>query len=174
MSGKSQVVVFNESQVRNRPHYFKVVGVQGKEYVDSPDDVDGAILALQQKDIPSGTPRRLTFAMQISPAHHHCTICFLDRDSSEGMIANIKNYLEKWQTHPFDIVAKGLALFGQKKVILLEFTSAEYNELFQATSQKGTTEGRSVVRVPHVTYFDTDTGKGKAFIDNILSQLKKN
>jgi 2'-5' RNA ligase len=171
MSGKPRVVIFDKSQVvLNLVHYVKIVGFPGKVPVEL-GKVRDAILALQRKDIPSGIPRRLTFAMQISPAHHHCTVCFVDQDFSEGMIANIENYLEKWQTHPFDIVAKGLALFGQKKVILLEFTSAEYNELFQATSQRGTTEGRSVVRVPHVTYFDTDTGKGKAFIDKILSQL---
>jgi hypothetical protein len=103
-------------------HYLKIVGVPGKCIV-TPGKVREVFLALQQKDIPSGTPRRVTFAMQISPAHHHCIVCFVNQDFSEEMIANIENYLEKWQTHPFDIVAKGLALFGEKKVILIEFTS---------------------------------------------------
>jgi len=165
-----RVVVFTSSQVNFISHYLKIVGRPGKEHVE-PGNVRRALQALQRKAYDMGIPCVVTFAMQISPDHHHCTVCFVEQKFSEEMIANLENYLANWKRHPFEIVAKGLAQFGRKKVILLEFTSAEYNQLFQATSQMGTPEGGAVVRVPHVTYFDTDTGKGRAFIWKILSQL---
>ena len=103
--------------------------------------------------------------------NHHCTICFVDRDFSDEMIDYIENYLEERKKYQFDIVARNLAQFGQKSVILLEFTSDDYNELFQATSQKGTMEDKSVVRTPYLTYYANETGESREFILKILHQL---
>jgi hypothetical protein len=168
-----RVVIYDKSQVDHIRHYLKNVGVPGREYVE-PGQVRDALQALQRKAIELGVVCSVTFAMKIGKGgHHHCTVCFLDQDFSDEMVANIEKYLANWKKHPFDIVAKGLTLFGKKKVILLEFTSAEYNQLFQATSQMGRPEGGSVVREPHVTYFDTDTGPVKDFIDSIRYQLSR-
>ena len=151
-------------------HYLKIVGVPGSISVIS-GQVRDAFLALQEKQIPETTKRRFTFAMKLSE-NHHCTICYVNQDFSDMMIDCIENYLENWKKYKFDIVARGITQFGQKRVILLEFTSQGYNELFQNTSQHGTMEGKSVVRTPHLTYYANETGEGKKFILNILRQLK--
>jgi len=151
------------------PHYLKIVGVPGSIPVES-GQVKAAFEALLKKPITKTIPRRLTFAMKLSD-NHHCTICYIKKDFSDAMINNIENYLANWKQYQFDIVATGLANFGRHRVILLEFTSEGYNELFQNTSQKGTPEGGSVVRTPHLTYYDDDIAGGNQFIMNILGQL---
>jgi 2'-5' RNA ligase len=150
-------------------HYLKIVRVPGSIPVTS-GQVRDAFLALQKKPIPKTIPRRLTFAMKLSE-NHHCTICFVDREFTDEMIDCIENYLQKWENYQFDIVARGVAQFGQSSVILLEFTSEGYNELFQTTSQQGTPEGGSVVRTPHLTYYASDIAERNQFILNILDQL---
>ena len=150
-------------------HYLKIVRVPGSIPVES-GQVRAAFEALLKKPISKTIPRRLTFAMKLSE-NHHCTICFVERDFSDEMIYCIENYLENWKSYKFDIMARGVAQFGQSSVILLEFTSEGYNELFQTTSQQGTPEGGDVVRTPHLTYFGNETGESKMFIMNILRQL---
>lgn len=150
-------------------HYLKIVRVSGSIPVVS-GQVRQAFQALQEIPIPKTFQRRLTFAMKLS-GNHHCTICFVDRDFSDAMIDCIENYLAKWENYQFDIVATGVAQFGQSSVILLEFTSNGYNELFQTTSQQGTPEGGCVVRKPHLTYYASDIAGQNQFIMNILAQL---
>jgi hypothetical protein len=166
MSSKDVVIVRHSTEVS---HYLKIVGVLGSLPVTSVD-VRQAFQTLQESPIET-RQRGLTFAMKLSE-DHHCTICYVNQDFSEKMIACIENYLKEWQKCQFDIVAKGKALFGQKKVILLEFTSRDYNMLFQHTSQHGTKEGKSVVRTPHLTYYGDETVEGGEFISKILHQLK--
>jgi len=106
---------------------------------------------------------------------HHCTICYVNTDFTDEMIDCIENYLAIWEewkkeNYQFDIMAIRPVYFGKHRVILLKFTSEEYNVLFQATSQKGTSEGGKV-RKPHLTYYGNETGESKMFILNILSQL---
>ena len=154
-------------------HYLKIVKVDGSIPVVS-GQVRTAFEALQERSIPNTIPRRLTFAMKLSE-NHHCTICFVDRDFSDEMIACIENYLKIWEewkkkNYQFNIVAIRPMLFRNKTVILLKFESKEYNELFQTTSQQGTPEGGKV-RKPHLTYFGNETGESKMFIMNILRQL---
>jgi hypothetical protein len=160
------VYILHSTQIT---HYLKIVRFPGSIPVVS-GQVRQAFQALQERPIPKTIPRRLTFAMKLSK-NHHCTICFVDRDSSDAMIDCIENYLTKWNQYKFDIVATGVAQFGQSSVILLEFTSEDYNELFQATSQKGTPEGGCVVRKPHLTYFPNDIADQNPFIMDILGQL---
>ncbi len=150
-------------------HYLKIVRVPGSIPVTS-GKVREAFLALQKKPIPEKIKRRFTFAMKLSE-NHHCTICYVNQDFSDAMIDCIENYLQKWENYQFDIVARGVTQFGQSSVILLEFTSEGYNELFQTTSQQGTSEGGSVVRTPHLTYYASDIAEGSEFIMNILNQL---
>ena len=150
-------------------HYLKIVRVPGSIPVVS-GQVRQALQALQERPIPKTFQHRLTFAMKLS-GNHHCTICFVDRDFSDAMIDCIENYLAKWNQYKFDIVATGVAQFGQSSVILLEFTSKGYNELFQTTSQQGTPEGGCVVRKPHLTYYASDIAGQNQFIMNILAQL---
>lgn len=150
-------------------HYLKIVRVPGPIPVES-GQVRDAFQALQERSISETIQRRLTFAMKLSE-NHHCTISFVDRDFSDEMIDCIENYLAKWKSYQFDIVARGVAQFGQSSVILLEFTSEGYNELFQATSKKGTPEGGCVVRKPHLTYYANDIAEQNPFIMNILGQL---
>lgn len=153
-------------------HYLKIVRVPGSIPVES-GQVRQVLQALQERPIPKTIPRRLTFAMKLSE-NHHCTICFVDRDSSDAMIDCIENYLAKWNQYKFDkfdIVARGVAQFGQSSVILLEFTSEGYNELFQYTSQRGTPDGGCEVRKPHLTYYPSDIISQNPFIMNILGQL---
>ena len=160
------VLVCSSAQIS---HYLKIVKFFGSIPVES-GQVRAAFEALLKKPIPKTIPRRLTFAMKLSK-NHHCTICFVDRDFSDEMIDCIENYLAKWNQYKFDIVARGVAQFGQSSVILLEFTSEGYNELFQATSQKGTPEGGCVVRKPHLTYYPNDIADQNPFIMDILGQL---
>lgn len=160
------VIVCSSTQIS---HYLKIVRVPGSIPVES-GQVRAAFEALLKKPISKTIPRRLTFAMKLSE-NHHCTICFVDYDFSDAMIDCIENYLAKWNQYKFDIVARGVAQFGQSSVILLEFTSEGYNELFQATSQKGTPEGGCVVRKPHLTYYANDIAEQNPFIMNILGQL---
>jgi hypothetical protein len=160
------VIVCSSTQIT---HYLKIVRVPGSIPVVS-GQVREAFQALQKRPIPKTFPRRLTFAMKLSE-NHHCTICFVDRDFSDVMIACIEEYLQKWESYQFDIVATGVAQFGQSSVILLEFTSEGYNELFQTTSQRGTPEGGCIVRKPHLTYYPNDIADQNPFIMNILDQL---
>ncbi len=150
-------------------HYLKIVRVPGSIPVKS-GQVRAAFEALQERSISKTIPRRLTFAMKISN-DHNCTICFVDRDFSDAMIDSIENYLANWKSYKFDIVARGVAQFGKSSVILLEFTSEGYNELFQTTSQRGTPEGGCVVRKPHLTYYPSDIASQNPFIMDILGQL---
>lgn len=155
-------------------HYLKIVKVDGSIQVES-GQVRKAFEDLQQQTIPDDIQRRLTFAMKLSE-DHHCTICYVNKRNNYKIINCIENYLKKWEewkikNYEFDIEAIGTSLFRNKSVILLKFTSEEYNKLFQATSQKGTPEGGSVVRTPHLTYYGNETGESKMFILNILSQL---
>jgi 2'-5' RNA ligase len=159
------IVVRHSTQVS---HYLKIVGDHDSIPVTS-GDVRNAFQALLAKKIPD---TRLTFAMKLSQ-NHHCTICFVDQNFSDDMIDCIEKYLKNWKKKQFDIVAKKVSRFGNKRVIILEFTSEDYNKLFQETSQKGTTEGNSVIRTPHLTFYNDEKGKNKQFIDNILLQLRQ-
>lgn len=152
-------------------HYLKIVRVDGSIPVES-GQVRKAFETLLKKPIPKkkNFKRRLTFAMKLSD-HHHCTICYVNTDFSDEMINCIENYLENWKKFQFDIVARGVSLFEGKSVILLEFTSKGYHDLFQTTSLIGSPEGGSDVRTPHLTYYNDEPDEGKRFISNILRQL---
>ena len=170
INAPKMVIVRSSTEIS---HYLKIVKVDGSIPVVS-GKVREAFEDLQQKSIPNTIPRRLTFAMKLSD-DHHCTICYVNTDFSEEMIACIENYLEIWEewkkkNYKFNIVAIRPMLFRNKPVILLKFESKKYNNLFQATSQHGTPEGGKV-RKPHLTYYGNETGESKMFIMNILSQL---
>jgi len=155
-------------------HYLKIKGVDGSKPVVS-GEVRKVFEDLQQQTIPEGIQRRLTFAMKLSE-DHHCTICYVNKRNNDKIINCIENYLAIWEewkreNYQFDIMAIRPDHFGSKSVILLKFESEKYNDLFQATSQQGTSEGGSVVRTPHLTYYRNETGESKMFILNILSQI---
>jgi len=152
-------------------HYLKIVGVDDSIPVVS-GKVREAFEDLQQQTIPDDIQRRLTFAMKLSD-DHHCTICFIDQRFTDEMIQFIENYLINWNNQQFNIVATGVSKFGKKPVILLEFTSEYYNNLFQFTSQQGTPEGGKV-RKPHLTCYGNEEDENKVFILNILRQLYPN
>ena len=150
-------------------HYLKIVGLEDQIEVTA-ENIEDAFNRLKNL---GGRMRKLTFAMKLSP-NHHCTICFVEFIHTGEMIEALKNYLENWDSDPFDIIATGTDMFGpnqDKPVVLLDFTSDEYKHLYQYTSQKGKPEGGNIIRIPHFSYYGDEQGESRIFLDNILNFL---